>query len=112
MRVLLSSRLLSVGLVDLDTSVTGDVVGIAGRLDVVSKVKSVLVFLDETVSEATLDEESTPIFTLELDSDDTVPDTEVLMVDLREALDVVTTTGEDVLDVVVYVSDWTGEDVL
>ena len=110
MRVLLSSRLLSVGLVDLDTSVTGDVVGIAGRLDVVSKVKSVLVFLDETVSEATLDEESTPIFTLELDSDDTVP--EVLMVDLREALDVVTTTGEDVLDVVVYVSDWTGEDVL
>ena len=103
MRVLLSSRLLSVGLVDLDTSVTGDVVGIAGRLDVVSKVKSVLVFLDETVSEATLDEESTPIFTLELDSDDTVP--EVLMVDLREALDVVTTTGEDVLDVVVYVSD-------
>ena len=98
-KVLLSSD----GLVDLETSVTGEVVGITGKLEVVSRVTSddFVVFFEED-SVTNVFEESRPISTLELDSDladDPVPDE--LIVDGTDALEVVTTTGEEVLDVVV-----------
>ena len=69
--VLLTKVLLSDGLVDLETSVTGEVVGITGKLEVVSRVTSddFDVFFEED-SVTNVFEESRPMTTLlELDSD-------------------------------------------
>ena len=69
--VLLTKVLLSDGLVDLEISVTGEVVGITGKLEVVSRVTSddfVVVFFEED-SVTNVFEESRPMATLELDSD-------------------------------------------
>ena len=69
--VLLTTVLLSDGLVDLETSVTGEVVGITGKLEVVSRVTSddFDVFFEED-SVTNVFEESRPMTTLlELDSD-------------------------------------------
>ena len=68
--VLLTTVLLSDGLVDLETSVTGEVVGITGKLEVVSRVTSddFDVFFEED-SVTNVFEESRPMTTLlELDS--------------------------------------------
>lgn len=68
--VLLTKVLLSDGLVDLEISVTGEVVGITGKLEVVSRVTSddFVVFFEED-SVTNVFEESRPMATLELDSD-------------------------------------------
>ena len=68
--VLLTKVLLSDGLVDLEISVTGEVVGITGKLEVVSRVTTddFVVFFEED-SVTNVFEESRPMATLELESD-------------------------------------------
>lgn len=69
--VLLVKVLLSDGLVDLESSVTGEVVGITGKLEVVSRVTSddfVVFFVEDSVTNVF--EESRPIAKLELDDSD------------------------------------------
>ena len=84
---------------DLDTTVTGEVVGMAGRLEVVEA--------KETSDDLSVDEDDTgdfervvsvPMTTLSLDD---VTPVEETTVDGRETLEDVMTTGDDVREVVV-----------